>query len=69
MNWVQIFRTVRSEDMTEEYIKKKIEVVKDATKIFGKSSGRATQMLKEGKTKSEILKATGATVGVKQCIL
>ena len=51
--------------MTEEYKNKKI-VVKDATKIFGKSSGRAIQMLKEGKTKSEILKATGATVGVKQ---
>lgn len=51
--------------MTEEYINKKI-VVKDATKIFGKSSGRAIQMLKDGKTKSEILKATGATVGVKQ---
>ena len=68
MNWVRVFRTVRSEDMTEEYINKKI-VVKDATKIFGKSSGRAIQMLKEGKTKSEILKATGATVGVKQVIL
>ncbi|MEK5205618.1 quaternary amine ABC transporter ATP-binding protein [Psychrobacillus sp. FSL H8-0510] len=51
--------------MTEEYINKKI-VVKDATKIFGKSSGRAIQMLKDGKTKSEILKATGTTVGVKQ---
>lgn len=51
--------------MTEEYINKKI-VVKDATKIFGKSSGRAIQMLKDGKTKSEILKATGVTVGVKQ---
>lgn len=65
MNWVRIFRTVRSEDMNEEYINKKI-VVKDATKIFGKSSGRAIQMLKDGKTKSEILRATGATVGVKQ---
>ena len=51
--------------MSEEYISKKI-VVKDATKIFGKSSGRAMQMLKDGKSKSEILKATGATVGVKQ---
>ncbi|MCZ8534752.1 quaternary amine ABC transporter ATP-binding protein [Psychrobacillus psychrodurans] len=51
--------------MSEEYINKKI-VVKDATKIFGKSSGRAIQLLKEGKSKSEILKATGATVGVKQ---
>jgi len=51
--------------MSEENINKKI-VVKDATKIFGKSSGRAIQMLKDGKTKSDILKATGATVGVKQ---
>ncbi|MFJ7825925.1 glycine betaine/L-proline ABC transporter ATP-binding protein [Psychrobacillus sp. NPDC096623] len=51
--------------MSEEYINKKI-VVKDATKIFGKSSGRAIQMLKDGKSKGEILKATGATVGVKQ---
>lgn len=51
--------------MSEKNINKKI-VVKDATKIFGKSSGRAIQLLKDGKTKSEILKATGATVGVKQ---
>ncbi|MEI4769826.1 glycine betaine/L-proline ABC transporter ATP-binding protein [Psychrobacillus sp. FJAT-51614] len=51
--------------MSEEYINKKI-VVKDATKIFGKNSNRAIQLLKDGKTKSEILKATGATVGVKQ---
>lgn len=51
--------------MSEEYINKKI-VVKDATKIFGKNSSRATQLLKDGKSKSEILKATGATVGVKQ---
>lgn len=65
MNRVRVFRTVRSEDMSEKSINKKI-VVKDATKIFGKSSSRATQMLNDGKTKSEILKATGATVGVKQ---
>lgn len=51
--------------MSEEYTNKKI-VVKDTTKIFGKSSGRAIQLLKDGKSKSEILKATGATVGVKQ---
>ena len=51
--------------MCEVNINKKI-VVKDATKIFGKSSSRAVQLLKDGKTKSEILKATGATVGVKQ---
>lgn len=65
MDWVRVFRTVRSDDMSEEYINKKI-VVKDTTKIFGKSSGRAVQMLKDGKSKSEILKATGATVGVNQ---
>lgn len=43
---------------------KKIEV-KEATKIFGKNTKVAAELLKEGKTKSEILKATGATVGVK----
>ena len=50
--------------MTEQNAKKKIEV-KDATKIFGKNSKRAAQLLSEGKTKEEVLKATGATVGVK----
>ena len=49
--------------MTEQIAKKKIEV-KDATKIFGRQSKRAAQLLREGKTKAEILKATGATVGV-----
>lgn len=43
---------------------KKIEVV-HTTKIFGKHSKRAAQLLNEGKSKSEILKSTGATVGVK----
>lgn len=50
--------------MSEQGIKKKI-VVKDATKIFGKNIKRAAQLLKEGKSKNDILKATGATVGVK----
>ncbi|SES26206.1 glycine betaine/L-proline ABC transporter ATP-binding protein [Psychrobacillus sp. OK032] len=50
--------------MNEQSIKKKI-VVKDTTKIFGKNVKRAVQLLKEGKSKSDILKATGATVGVK----
>ena len=50
--------------MNEQSIKKKI-VVKDTTKIFGKNMKRAVQLLKEGKSKSDILKATGATVGVK----
>ncbi|VDG99085.1 Glycine betaine/L-proline transport ATP-binding protein ProV [Lysinibacillus sphaericus] len=49
--------------MEEAMLKKKIEV-KNASKIFGKSSKRAAQLLKEGKTKKEILKETGATVGV-----
>ena len=49
--------------MTEQIAKKKIEV-KEATKIFGRQSKRAAQLLREGKTKAEILKASGATVGV-----
>lgn len=50
--------------MNEQSIKKKI-VVKDTTKVFGKNMKRAVQLLKEGKSKGDILKATGATVGVK----
>jgi glycine betaine/proline transport system ATP-binding protein len=50
--------------MSDQIAKKKIEV-KNTTKIFGKNTKRASQLLNEGKTKSEILKATGATVGVK----
>jgi len=50
--------------MSEQIVSKKIEV-KNTTKIFGKNAKRASQLLNEGKTKSEILKATGATVGVK----
>lgn len=50
--------------MAEQIARKKIEV-KDATKIFGRNSRRAAQLLAEGKTKEEVLKATGATVGVK----
>jgi glycine betaine/proline transport system ATP-binding protein len=38
--------------------------VSEVTKIFGKSSKKALQLLKEGKSKQEILQATGATVGV-----
>lgn len=49
--------------MNEEMNKKKIEVI-DATKIFGKNSKRAAQLLKESTSKKDILKATGATVGV-----
>ena len=50
--------------MSDQIAIKKIEV-KNTTKIFGKNSKRAAQLLKEGKTKQEILKTTGATVGVK----
>lgn len=38
--------------------------VKALTKIFGKRVPRAKELLKQGKTKSEILKETGATIGV-----
>lgn len=48
----------------EEYTSKKKIEVKQATKIFGKHTKRAAQLLQEGKTKKEILKETGATVGV-----
>ncbi|MFC6322685.1 quaternary amine ABC transporter ATP-binding protein [Companilactobacillus baiquanensis] len=43
----------------------KVEV-KNLTKIFGKHIGRAKELIKQGKTKSEILKEAGATVGVDQ---
>jgi glycine betaine/proline transport system ATP-binding protein len=38
--------------------------VSDVTKIFGKSSKKALQLLKEGKSKEQILRETGSTVGV-----
>jgi glycine betaine/proline transport system ATP-binding protein len=47
--------------MEEKQIKIKVN---DVTKIFGKSSKKALQLIKEGKTKDQILEATGATVGV-----
>ncbi|MCR2823446.1 quaternary amine ABC transporter ATP-binding protein [Lederbergia panacisoli] len=50
--------------MKEVLAKKKIEV-KNVTKIFGKNIKRAAQFLQEEKNKNEILKMTGATVGVK----
>lgn len=49
--------------MEEDSINKKIEV-KNATKIFGKHTKRAAQLLQEGKSKGDILRATGSTVGV-----
>ncbi|MBS4220563.1 glycine betaine/L-proline ABC transporter ATP-binding protein [Bacillus sp. FJAT-49711] len=50
--------------MKEDLGKKKIEV-KNVTKIFGKNIKKAAQFLQEGKNKNDILKMTGATVGVK----
>ncbi|MGE7767718.1 quaternary amine ABC transporter ATP-binding protein [Peribacillus sp. NPDC096540] len=38
--------------------------VRNVSKIFGKSPKAATELLKQGKTKKEILKETGQTVGV-----
>lgn len=43
----------------------KIEV-KNLTKVFGKNPNRGLKLLNEGKTKPEILKETGMTVGVNQ---
>lgn len=63
---IHLYRFIRlgSENMDERSGHKKIEV-KNATKIFGKNIKKANQLLKEGKSKNEILKAAGATVGVK----
>lgn len=47
--------------MEENQIKIKVN---DVTKIFGKSSKKALQLVREGKTKEQILKETGSTVGV-----
>lgn len=44
-------------------IKVKVQAL---TKIFGRRSGRAKELLQQGKTKAQILKETGATVGVNQ---
>jgi glycine betaine/proline transport system ATP-binding protein len=43
----------------------KVEV-RNLTKIFGRHVNRAKELLKQGKSKPEILKETGATVGVDQ---
>ncbi|MDA7026975.1 glycine/proline betaine ABC transporter ATP-binding protein OpuAA [Bacillus sp. CLL-7-23] len=47
----------------EQPIKIKVEKV---SKVFGKHTKKAIQMLADGKTKKEILKETGSTVGVNQ---
>ncbi|MBO1510127.1 quaternary amine ABC transporter ATP-binding protein [Metabacillus bambusae] len=38
--------------------------VREVSKIFGKNTKKAAQLLKQGKSKQEILKETGSTVGV-----
>jgi glycine betaine/proline transport system ATP-binding protein len=38
--------------------------VREVSKIFGKNTKKAVQLLKQGKTKQAILKETGSTVGV-----
>ncbi|MFT4412390.1 quaternary amine ABC transporter ATP-binding protein [Fredinandcohnia humi] len=48
---------------TEKQIKIKVSNV---TKIFGRQQKKAIQLLKEGKSKQEILKSTASTVGVNQ---
>ncbi|MCH1627547.1 quaternary amine ABC transporter ATP-binding protein [Ferdinandcohnia quinoae] len=40
--------------------------VSNVTKIFGRQQKKAVQLLKEGKSKKEILESTGSTVGVNQ---
>ena len=45
---------------------KKIKV-RELTKIFGHNPKRAVKLLKEGKSKKEILDQTGLTVGVNRC--
>lgn len=40
--------------------------VENLTKIFGRQPGRALPLVKQGKTKGEILKETGLTLGVNQ---
>lgn len=49
--------------MNSEERKIKIKI-NNVSKIFGKNAKKASQMLEKGKTKREILKETGATVGV-----
>lgn len=43
--------------------------IKDLYLIFGNDKQKALRLLKEGRSKSEILKATGCTVAVKDANL
>ncbi|KAA0545259.1 glycine betaine/L-proline ABC transporter ATP-binding protein [Bacillus sp. BGMRC 2118] len=48
-------------------VNRKVKIsVDNVTKIFGKNVKQATQQLNSGKTKEEILRSTGCTVGVNQ---
>jgi ABC-type proline/glycine betaine transport system ATPase subunit len=47
----------------EEHMTAKLQV-QHLTKIFGRRIQRAEELVKEGKSKAEILKSVGATVGV-----
>jgi glycine betaine/proline transport system ATP-binding protein len=58
-----VYESETHKSAKEENMSTKIEV-KNLTKIFGKHTRQAQVLLDEGKTKTEILKATGATVGV-----
>lgn len=50
--------------MERENAKRKKIEINNVTKIYGRNIKKAKQLLQDGKNKSEILKATGATVGV-----
>lgn len=60
-----IFLCFYTKKLKREVNMLKIEV-KNLTKLFGKNPNRGLRLLKEGKTKSEILEETGMTVGVNQ---
>jgi glycine betaine/proline transport system ATP-binding protein len=60
---INVYESETHKSAKEENMSTKIEV-KNLTKIFGKHPRQAQALLEEGKTKAEILKATGATVGV-----
>lgn len=49
--------------LSEQHVKLS---VKNVTKVFGKNPKKALQLLKEGYSKTDILKKTGSTVGVNQ---
>ena len=54
---------MRSEMEEGKKVKMRVE---NLTKIFGDDVDGALRLLKDGKTKEEVLEETGATVGVNQ---